>query len=244
MKNDHPIVAIGCPISKNRVLLTYLEHIYNLDYPKNRIHLIFLVNNCTDNTYEILDTFRKYHNNEYREIDIWIVDKLKPGYIDGDRYKKRDYHAFAKIRNAWLSMISELDQYIFSVDSDILLPSYSLKRLLSHRKDIVSLLIYNQAGQYNILKERMFQNKYLGIHKFPRGLIEVGATGAAILISRNVIDEGVRYEYHSQGEDLGFCQNAKNNGFKIYCDTSLEAQHIMNSNEKKWNKHIPSREQQ
>jgi len=90
-------------------------------------------------------------------------------------------------------MISELDQYIFSVDSDILLPSYSLKRLLSHKKDIVSLLIYNQAGQYNILKERMFQNKYLGIHKFPRGLIEVGATGAAILISRNVIDEGVRY---------------------------------------------------
>jgi hypothetical protein len=231
---------LGCPISKNRILPTYLEYLYNLDYPKTNIHLAFLVNNCTDDTYEILDVFKEEHINEYREIDVWFIDGLSPGYIDGDRYKKRDYRAFAKIRNIWLSMMSDVDEYIFSLDSDILVPPYSLKRLLSHGKEIISLLVYHQLGQYNILKERMFQNKYSNMYEFPREVIEVAATGAAILIHRTVIDEGVRYEFHRQGEDLGFCQNARDYGFKIYCDAGLEAEHIMNRNSKKiWDACIP-----
>lgn len=237
-------VMVGCPISKNRVLPTYLEHIYNLDYPKNNIHLAFLVNNSTDDTYDILDVFKGEHINEYREIDIWDVEGLKPGYLRGDRHKLRDYRAFAKIRNVWLSMLSDTDSYLFSVDSDILLPSNSLKRLLSHGKKLISLLICNQPHieQYNILRERMFQNKYTSMYgnDFPRKLIEVDATGAAILIHREVIDEGVRYEFHKQGEDLGFCRNARDNGFKIYCDASQEAQHIIGlRNENPWKSCIP-----
>lgn len=240
MKN----VMIGCPISKNRVLPTYLEYIYNLDYPKNKIHLAFLVNNCTDDTYEILDIFRKEYINEYRKIDVWDVEGLKPGYVSGYRHGKRDYKAFAKIRNVWLSMVSDLDQYIFSVDSDILLPPNSLKRLLSYGEKIISLLVCNQPyiEQYNILKERMFQNKYTSMYgnDFPRKLIEVDATGAAILIHREVIDEGVRYEYHKQGEDLGFCRNARDSGFKIFCDAGLEAKHKVGiRNENPWASCVP-----
>lgn len=234
-------VMIGCPVSKNRVLPSYLESIRNLDYPKDKIHLAFLINNARDDTYDILNVFREEYLSDYREISLWNIDGLKPGYTDGDRYKKRDYEAFAKIRNTWLSMLSDEDDYIFSVDSDIFPTPNALKRLLSHNKELISALIYHRLGQYNILKERLFQNKYMSITEFPRELIEVAATGAAILINRKVIDEGVRYEYHNQGEDLGFCQNARDYGFKIYCDAGLEIKHEMGlKNEDTWASCVPN----
>jgi hypothetical protein len=218
---------IGCPVSKNRVLPSYLESIRGLDYPKDKIHLAFLINNCTDNTYDILYTYREEYLSDYREISLWDVDGLKPGYIDGDRYKKRDYEAFATIRNTWLTMLSDEDQYIFSVDSDNFVDSYVLKRLLSHSRDIISPLIYHNFGQFNIMKETGYQNKYANITDFPRELIQVDAVCSTVLINREVIDAGVRYEFHRQGEDLGFCSNARDSGFEIWCDATIEVKHEM-----------------
>ena len=219
-------IMVGCPVSKNRVLPTYLEYIRGLDYPKDKIHLAFLINNCTDDTYDILYTYREEYISDYREISLWNVDGLKPGYIDGDRYKQRDYEAFAKIRNTWLSMLSNEDDYIFSVDSDNFPAPNTLKRLLSRSKDIISPLIYHNFGQYNIMKET-YQNKYANITDFPRELIQVDATCSTVLINREVIDEGVRYHKHPQGEDLGFCCDARTSGFEVWCDAGIEVKHEM-----------------
>lgn len=52
-------------------------------------------------------------------------------------------------------------------------------------------------------------------------------TGAAYLISRRVFDAGVRYKFHHQGEDPGFCADAQSKGFKLYCDFFLHADHVM-----------------
>ena len=227
-------IMIGCPVNKNRVLPSYLEHIRNLDYPKNKLHLSFLVNNCKDDTYDILYTFREEYLNEYYDISLWNLDEIEEAYPDGNRYNKRNYEAFAKLRNVWISMMSDRDDYIFSVDSDVLIPPNSLRQLLSHDKKIISLLFPHEHDMYNIMKERTFQGRYNHIFKgsFERKLIKVAVTGGAILVHRDVLDDGVRYEYHRNGEDVAFCEIAREAGYDIYCDAGLEAKHIMRPNGK------------
>jgi glycosyltransferase involved in cell wall biosynthesis len=215
---------------------------------------------------------------------------------------------FAEIRNTWLQMRDKKDDYLFSVDSDILIPPESLKQLLSHKLPIVSMLLANgpigdpyispnrldnfllpytvayqgvhpdfimrsyMSGRmaFNIMDEYSYngtgRNQYdtvnyrhldpaelyvreimnynpniyfsnlkcrpeLGPWTVPQRygeLVEIGMTGAGYLIDRKVVDSGVEYGYHHQGEDCYFCNLAKDKGFTIHCDYTIKADHIMN----------------
>jgi cellulose synthase/poly-beta-1,6-N-acetylglucosamine synthase-like glycosyltransferase len=224
---DYPIIAMGCPVqNREKILSKYLESLYELDYPKSKIHLMFLVNNSKDDSYLILEEFKENHKDEYKVIDVWDIYGIANGYVDS-RNKRRDYEAFATIRNAFISMIDDTDEYLYSIDSDILVPSYSLKQLILHDKDMCSLLVNNGMDFFNILKERTFQGKFNHYYEFPRKLIEVDCTGSAVLIKRKIIEDGVRYGFHRQGEDCSFCQNVKLNSFEIWCDASIKAKHLM-----------------
>jgi hypothetical protein len=57
----------------------------------------------------------------------------------------------------------------------------------------------------------------------------VDVTGANYLFKREVYDAGVRYGFHSQGEDVYWCERAQEAGFELYCDATLRPQHILNS---------------
>ena len=54
------MIFAGCPCQNNeKTMPSYLESLRSLDYPKEKIHLGFLVNNSTDDTYYILKTFQE-----------------------------------------------------------------------------------------------------------------------------------------------------------------------------------------
>lgn len=333
LKGKYPEVMIGCPIGIGRsyVLSEYLNHIYNLDYPKKKIHIAILFNypkkgeqlavphstinqpptqgDEVDKIREILSAFKRKVGGKYRKVTITeYTGNYEDRTIQGRRALGRWMEYFAEIRNHWISLRTKEDQYVYSVDSDILIPKDSLKRLLEHNVDIVSLLLANgpindpfispnridnflhpynvvypgvnphfisrsnMSGRmaFNVMmrypsKVTHGKNKYdyinyrhadpaelhvreiqnydktiynehlrnipdLGPWTVPTRyghLTEVDMTGAAYLIDCRVLDAGVMYGYHHQGEDCYFSCMSQDMGFKLYCDYTIKADHIM-----------------
>lgn len=335
MSDNYPHVMIGCPIGVGRsyILPHYLERLTKLDYPKKKIHIAFLFNyprsegeiavphsaihqtpqtnkDEIENIRTILKKFKRKTRKQYRKISIHEYQgNYEDRTIQGRRALGRWMEYFAEIRNKWTGMRDPKDEYIFSVDSDILIPEDSLKKLVSHKLPIVSLLIANgpiqdphispnlidnfllpytvaypgvnqdfimrahASGQmaFNVMMKysrvkggrdeydnvnyrhihpaelhcREIQNydkrvymdnlkniPELGPWMVPQRygqLCEVDMTGAVYLIHHKVLDSGVEYGYHHQGEDCHFSAMAQDKGFTLHCDYNVRADHIMNS---------------
>ncbi|QGU00565.1 Glycosyltransferases involved in cell wall biogenesis [Candidatus Syntrophocurvum alkaliphilum] len=223
-------VFIGCPV-RNRawVLPVYLDHIKNLDYPKELVEYCFIINDCTDNTSEILQDFAKNQKNKVKLVtkNLGSEDRHERGWYSFTR--------LTRLRNYLLEEFLKSDcNYFFSVDSDILVPPNALSQLINNDCEIVSALVCNghEVGNtniYNILK-KVDGNSWHFITDFSReGLFSVDCTGAAYLIKRNVIEKhNVRYSSLYGAEDIGFCEDVKRKGIPIYCDGRIECRHIMN----------------
>lgn len=241
-----PTVTIAAPV-RNRawILNQYLHHIVNIDYPKKLINIHFVLNDSTDKSRDILINFQQKYRLEYNNIYIDTINRFVPEdkRISSIR-NQHTYHHLSILRNYILSKVKT--DYLFSVDSDILVSPKSLLKLLFHNKDIISGLIYN-----GYIKDPVHPYRYTNIMKYESDgvlrhvsnfytktapllkeskVLEIDVTGAMCLIKREVC-RLAKYGWHYQGEDVYFCDTAKKNGFKIHCDISVFAQHIMNSNQ-------------
>lgn len=130
--------------------------------------------------------------------------------------------------------------YLFSVDSDISFPPDTLKKLLSHDKDMVSgLYIQRKPGQhilevYESTPSGGISNiPYAHIRNIP--LVELASCGFGCVLVKSEVIRAIGYPQfvyksaidHSNtvSEDVHFCIKAKEKGFKIYADTTILCQH-------------------
>lgn len=232
-----PIIVIGCPVqNREKAINFYLESIYNLDYPKKNIILAFFVNNSKDNTERIIRAFFRSRGEEYKECHIWVDNKVYKGKVDGQHRIKRDFTLFSIVRNRYLSYINQLPfDYLFSVDSDILLEPKALKELLAEDKDICSALVFNGRDwgvdwyNYRVYEKNPMTGKedYYIYPNLPRETFKVDLTGACVLIKKEVLDSGVKYKPYKKGEDLPFCWDAQKKGFEIYCNPNIKTTHLL-----------------
>lgn len=234
-------ILIAAPV-RNRawVLPEYLEHLRNLDYPKEKLAFKFILNDSTDESEKILNEFKENYQPEYRYIEIEKADFGYPSDWGEDREKnklnrfKYAYKALSKLRNlilatAWADLETD---YLFQVDSDILVRPDVLKRLIECGKDIVAALVVNKRNKL----EQVFAYNFTPLSDsriiVPDGLFEVKTTGAVVLISRKVFENiSICYSPKDSGEDEGFCENARKQGFKSYILPVLQ-EHIMERREK------------
>ena len=162
-------------------------------------------------------------------FDSMSVD---PSIGMGRPWKKKQYQHMADVRNRLLDAAKERGASLFSLDSDVCIFQDTVSTLIHARKDIVSALVRNHpsADAYNIMWTKFGDDKAFtrdGFHtQIGQGVIEVGLTGACYLISNKVIEAGVRYKTHEQGEDAGFCIDARGHGFRVYCDTNHKVLHL------------------
>ena len=166
------IIVIGCPI-RNRgwILPLYLKHIYNLNYDKKSIILKFLLNDCSknDTSESILNEFKSDYIHLYKDI---IIDKEDYGHPTDERLDRKNrgvYKAFAIVRNKWKTCNFEYD-YLFSVDSDILLHPETLNILLESfnmKRDagMVSALISNDISGRGIWQQGINNTMLSSIRK-------------------------------------------------------------------------------
>lgn len=253
-------ILIACPISNREwVLDYYLNNIYKIEYPKNLISLYFIVNNSSDRSSDILKEFKSKYKSEYNNIKIDICNSKK-NFKDDRSAKTRNeftYNWLSELRNKITRECVKRDHdYLFSCDSDILVPSNILKKLLSHKKDFVASLIYNgylytpkgaeedydpiknaykfpnilRGSAYSGYKHLVNSNvKNPNLVDYENSLTEVDFSGAVFLASKEICGAG-KYCWHQQGEDEPFCRSSKMKGFKLYCDLSCYSQHMMNDN--------------
>jgi len=136
------------------------------------------------------------------------------------------------------------------VDTDMVLPPDTIKRLIGHNKDIVGGLCF-AGGWSGVIKPTIHVVKPDEEGKPvieilwdypPDTLLEVDATGGAcIMITRKCaegiwaargVDHPMPWFAHGMhngvriGEDIAFCLTAGKLGYKVYVDTGLEIGHI------------------
>lgn len=225
-----PRVMIGCPV-RNRgwILPRYLQHLTDLDYPLSQVEYCFVVNDCQDDTEAILRRFARQH-----PVRLLYSNSSQPG---GWRRGFYNFGRLAFLRNLLLQAFLQSNcDYLFSVDSDILVPPHCLAQLVQDQVDMVSALVCNgeEIGDkecFNVL--RWEGSQLLPIRNVCRSAVfPVDCTGAVCLISRAVAEAGARYNDHWGPEDIGFCWQVQKQGFSIFCDGRIECLHIMQETHK------------
>ena len=154
----------------------------------------------------------------------------------------------ATARNILAERAMMISDYILFLDDDIIPPTDTLKRLLSHQKDFVSALCFGRRHPFapNIY-EKVSKGKYEIIERYESGkLIEVDAVGGACMLIKTKVFQSLKKPYFwyipeneeigEKGEDIYFCEKMKEAGYRIYCDTSIICKHIGKTiiDEKKW----------
>lgn len=131
--------------------------------------------------------------------------------------------------------------YLFSVDSDIVLPRDTLTKMLREDKDIISGLYIQRIPNTHTLEIYM-PTPNGGLDNVPleeiehQRIVEIGACGfGCVLIKGDVLRKMEYPHFHYQSslnfqdtvsEDVYFCMKAKENGFSIWADTTIRCEHI------------------
>lgn len=118
---ETPLISI-CITAFNRAhhLPKVLESIYNLDYPKRQVQLVFHDDGSSDRTYDVFHDFAEKHKNEYNNV---VLTRTEP---TGEHYN------IPRARNKCLSHVKG---HAFFVDSDVIVPPEALKLLLEQFKN-------------------------------------------------------------------------------------------------------------
>jgi len=238
MQEKH--ILIGSLIhNREWILPTFLEHLKALNYDKKHISICFIVNNCVDNSFDILREFQKENEEEYRDIIIKINNFER--VLNDDRMNRRikdnemqTYNILKKLRSDMIKIFYEGDyDYFFSVDSDILLNSEDLNMLIESNKDAVAGLIQNhetikEAKNFLFLCGDSFYRSH--DFKIPNECFEVGLTGAVILFSQNIFTFGY-IDYMGEkfmSEDEEFCYKLIfKNGISLFVNPNVKPKHIL-----------------
>lgn len=238
-------ITIAAPVrNRDWILQYYLDSLFRIDYPKELIELRFVINDSNDLTYDILSKFKSNMNDLYKKIHIDIYNRDVP--IDERELSVRNnfiYEHLSKLKNFIISRTKT--DYLFFLDTDILVPPDIINNLLKHNKDIVSGLIWNgylanpkkpylypnimrlEDGVYRHISNRAVRVADTIKSSPSCSLMKVDLTGAVVLISREVY-KLIKYGFHPQGEDAYFCGMAQEKGFELFCDVGLFCHHIMN----------------
>lgn len=132
-------------------------------------------------------------------------------------------------------MILPKPTHILFVDSDVLPRQKTLRTLMSHDKDIIAGVVpICQKGKFkwNVSKEEGFTP--LDINALPKDPFKAESIGFGIVLVKMEVFEKLEWPYwRSQykpglrvlGEDIYFCNKAKEAGFDIWVDPKVKCDH-------------------
>ncbi len=238
-------ILLAAPVRDRAwILPAYLERLTDLDLPEGvQLDAYFLVNgDLGDGSVEILKRFAEAMDGR---MGVVVERYMAPPPAPPTRETHNRMNIFsylAGLRNTTIDRaLTNGYDYLLSVDSDILMPAWTLQRLLAHGRDVVAAALVNDEfwnlpapyRAYNMLRKADFPGPdgvqaYLHVADMPdSGLIEVDVTGACFLIARRVLEAGCRFDNHPAGEDVPFCQAVQAAGFRLYGDAGLRVDHMM-----------------
>ena len=201
-------------------LKEFLDAVKDLSYDNFDIHI---VDNSKDKKYvEKLKTIHKDvtylpHKEELREM-----------LIEGHNFLRE-------------KALKEGYDYLFLLDQDVIIPFNILKRLLEHKKKIITGLYYNIFNPPNhphqnvllpvLYKEGSDKNKVLQYKieevRDPR-LLEVRQCGTGCLLIEKEVLKKIPFRFekgNNNYDDTWFCTDAIKSKYNIFCDTGMKCKH-------------------
>ncbi len=250
-------ILIGSPVKqKEHILREFLTSLGELNITDCIVDYFF-VDDCDEQTPS--DMLLKFKPGD---ASVFIV-KATSITKNGSNYDLHnwDYNIIDRIADLKNWIIDFARQkgydYLFLIDSDIVLHTETLQRLLFLKKDIVSNVFWTKISKWDyyepqvwLMDQRWFfdpsdtraKSKIFRTAKHmefiemlkEKGTYKVGGLGACTLISRKVLMAGVNfsklYNISFWGEDRAFCIRAVAAGFELYVDTFYPAYHIYREN--------------
>lgn len=231
-------LIIGCPIYKRDwILPSWINCIINQSINMSDVGLIFETSPNDFATVNSLITWKKldkrfqiFEINERNDIPHFEHEN------NGRQWTMSKYHNMVSLRNSLLSSVRKYNpDFYLSLDSDVLLSNpNTIELLIAHIKDgadAVSPLMFMTPNDSRFPSVMSWTNhdQNLGYRKeqYPLGeYFESDIIMAAKMMSKDVYSN-VDYEFHKQGEDLGWCKNARDKGYKLYSASYIYAPHIM-----------------
>mgnify|MGYP001290593188 FL=1 len=245
-------ILVASPVRQSpEILREYAQSLINLKTDDFQVDFLFIDDNISEESRSVLKKLTGILGGTV--LDGYKKEKRQEQYIphqwDGSSIARvTDY------RNQILELAKDEGyDWLFFVDTDLLLHPVTLKHLVGHEKDIVSEIywtdwtysgvlrpqvwLYDNYTQYEInrqfpLNSEQIRQKTKEFYEMLRkpGLYKVGGLGGCTLISKKVIESGVSfspiYNLSFPGEDRHFCVRAAVHGFEMYADTYYPAYHI------------------
>lgn len=231
-------LIIGCPIYKRDwILPEWIKCIIRQSIDMNDIGLIFETSPDDFETVNSLITWKKldkrfqiFEINERKDIPHFEHEN------NGRQWTMSKYHNMVSLRNSILKKVREYQpDFYLSLDSDILLENpNTIELLIAHIKDgadAVAPLMFMTPNDSHFPSVMSWKNdeQYVAYRKenYPLGeYFQSDVIMAAKMMSKKVYNQ-VDYEFHKQGEDLGWSKNAGEKGFKLFSASYIYAPHIM-----------------
>jgi GT2 family glycosyltransferase len=146
----------------------------------------------------------------------------------------------AKARNALVEhALNEGCSHILMMDTDQIYPADTVRRLLSHDKDITGAVVHKRYPPFNPILLRGTLGRYLRVsdeETYSGKLVEVDATGTGCLLIKSDVFFDIEFPWFCSstktdegkpvGEDIYFCSEARKAGRRIYVDTGVQIGHM------------------
>jgi len=247
-------ILIGSPIKQVPLILElFLLSLKSLIRNDFSIAYFFIDDNDDELSSLLLERFRA----ESEDLVEILKEEPKNDFVRDDfthHWTDNLVWRVAAHKNRIIEYLQANDfDYLFFVDSDLLLHPNTLVHLASLEKAIVSEIFWTKwqpempelpqvwgFDHYTLYdfvpgdklssdQVRSRQRDWLEKLRKP-GVYRVGGLGACTLIDRTVLTKGVNfsplYNISFWGEDRHFCLRAVSNGFELFVDTHYPAFHI------------------
>ena len=208
-ENSLPLVTIGMPtFNREWSLPKVLESMSRLDYDKKRLRICFVDGGSTDETMKMIEAFEKEHGNEYERIVV---------RVERSNISQARNYAFQEAAGT---------DYIFFLDSDIVCPPDTVKRLLASFESDPSVGIAALPWD-NRNSRRRAGPLYdaFTVPKGPHSAYKVG-NGCNIVSMAAFARVGFFNQKLRVHEDGEYCYRLRKEGFKIVSDSSSEGTHL------------------
>ncbi|MEJ3718779.1 glycosyltransferase family 2 protein [Paenibacillus polymyxa] len=246
-------VLVGSPIRQEPLILReFLESLKELKQETVELSFLFVDDNDNMLSSQILNDLAKTMPNvmihKHTSSDYYMRDETTHSWNEQLVWK------VAQLKNMIIQIALEFNyDYLFFIDSDIVLHPQTIEQLKSAGKEVISevfwtkwqpnfpelpqvwledhyTMFYKQRNE-QLNKEEALRRQEQFIQQLREpGVYEVGGLGACTLISRSAIEKGVNFKEIKNisfwGEDRHFCIRAAVLGIDLYVDTHLPAYHI------------------
>jgi radical SAM superfamily enzyme YgiQ (UPF0313 family) len=224
-------ILIAVPArQKEEIFNLHIESLNMLEIPENvNITRLFILHNS--------ENLKKY----LKDTDYLQIINTKEDYEVDDNthhWKYENLNTIASIKNEIVNVaIKGNFDYIFWIDSDLILYPKTLKVLLETNKDIISEIFWTKWEENRNPEPNAWDFDHYGfiqgtMEKYMEsGTYKCGGTGACILVNTDVYKSGANYTSipnisFTMWEDRAFCVRAYCAGYEVYINSELPAFHI------------------